>query len=62
MLRLRLRSLVLTRLPLKVNEARAEALAKKKAEAEEAARKAAEEAAAAKAAEEAAAEAPAQEA
>lgn len=40
----------------------AEALAKKKAEAEEAARKAAEEAAAAKAAEEAAAEAPAQEA
>ena len=47
---------------VKVNEARAEALAKKKAEAEEAARKAAEEAAAAKAAEEAAAEAPAQEA
>ena len=45
----------------KVNEARAEALAKKKAEAEEAARKAAEEAAAAKAAEEAAAaEAPAE--
>lgn len=44
----------------KVNEARAEALAKKKAEAEEAARKAAEEAAAAKAAEEAA-EAPAEE-
>lgn len=39
---------------VKVNEARAEALAKKKAEAEEAARKAAEEAAAAKAAEEAA--------
>ena len=51
---------------VKVNEARAEALAKKKAEAEEAARKAAEEAAVAKAAEEAAAapaeEAPAQEA
>ena len=40
---------------VKVNEARAEAIAKKKAEAEEAARKAAEEAAAAKAAEEAAA-------
>ena len=40
---------------IKVNDARAEALAKKKAEAEEAARKAAEEAAAAKAAEEAAA-------
>lgn len=38
----------------KVNEARAEAIAKKKAEAEEAAKKAAEEAAAAKAAEEAA--------
>ena len=45
---------------IKVNEARAEALAKKKAEAEEAARKAAEEAAAAKAAEETAAEAPAE--
>ena len=48
----------------KVNAERAEAIAKKKAEAEEAARKAAEEAAAAKAAEEAAeaAEAPAEEA
>ena len=45
----------------KVNEARAEAIAKKKAEAEEAARKAAEEAAAEPAAEEAA-EAPAEEA
>jgi len=44
----------------KVNNERAEAIAKKKAEAEEAARKAAEEAAAAKAAEEAAAEATAE--